>query len=206
MVLRLANGKIVNADGTITDPKAEAEQEATRKANEDLLIKVAAENVARSLEVTVQRKLADMPAEPRVMNTVAVVLSYTLFGVSVAEIAVATGMTEEQVKSICAHDAYGKMRETIIQTIVNAETDNVRDMITSHSRHAAKSLVDTLLTTKSEANRIVVAKDILDRAGHRPADVVEHRHKMDGGLTIEIIHKDKRNEMPVIDLEVETVQ
>lgn len=205
-MLRLANGKIVNADGTITDPKAEAEKEAERKANEDLLIKVAAENVARSLEVTVQRKLADMPAEPRVMNTVAVVLGYTLFGVSVAEIAIATSMSEEQVKSICAHDAYGKMRETIIQTIVNAETDNVRDMITSHSRHAAKSLVDTLLTTKSEANRIVVAKDILDRAGHRPADVVEHRHKMDGGLTIEIIHKDKRNEMPVIDLEVETVQ
>jgi hypothetical protein len=46
------------------------------------------------------------------------------------------------------------------------------------------------------------AKDFLDRAGHRPADIVEHRHRMDGGLTIEIIRKDKDDVAPMIDMEI----
>jgi hypothetical protein len=43
------------------------------------------------------------------------------------------------------------------------------------------------------------ARDILDRSGHRPADVVEHRHRMDGGLVIEVVRRDAVS-VPTIDM------
>jgi hypothetical protein len=46
--------------------------------------------------------------------------------------------------------------------------------------------------------RLGVAKDVLDRAGHRPADIIEHRHKMEGGLTIEYV--EKKDDIPTIDI------
>jgi hypothetical protein len=49
---------------------------------------------------------------------------------------------------------------------------------------------------------MAAAKDVLDRSGHRPSDVVEHRHRMDGGLVIEIVKRDGA-QMPVIDMESE---
>jgi hypothetical protein len=42
----------------------------------------------------------------------------------------------------------------------------------------------------TRADRMAAARDILDRSGHRPSDVVEHRHRMDGGLVIEIVRRD----------------
>ena len=46
--------------------------------------------------------------------------------------------------------------------------------------------------------RMAAAKDVLDRAGHRPADVIEHKHSLEGGLTIEYI--DHKDEIPTIDI------
>jgi hypothetical protein len=45
--------------------------------------------------------------------------------------------------------------------------------------------------------------DVLDRAGHRPADVVEHRVRMEGALTIEFIEKDAGKEVPTITIDKE---
>jgi hypothetical protein len=45
---------------------------------------------------------------------------------------------------------------------------------------------------------MTAAKDVLDRAGQRPVDIIEHRHKMEGGLTIEYV--DKKDDIPTIDI------
>jgi hypothetical protein len=49
------------------------------------------------------------------------------------------------------------------------------------------------------------SQDILDRAGHRPADIVEHRHKLEDALHIVIEHKDDGKSVPMIDITPETV-
>jgi hypothetical protein len=49
---------------------------------------------------------------------------------------------------------------------------------------------------------MAAARDILDRSGHRPSDVVEHRHRMDGGLVIEIVRRDAV--LPIIDMDKES--
>lgn len=190
--LKLADGRLVYSSGEIVDP-SEARNE---------FVEVPTNREATQLVVAARRKLADLPDVPRTMNTISVVLSYSLFGLSDEEIAIATGLTELQVGTIKMNDAYAQMRDTVVGSIIASESDDVRQMFVTNSRLATNTLLSVLHRSKSEVNKISVARDILDRAGHRPADVVEHRHKLDGGLTIEIIQRDGKN-VPTIDLEVE---
>lgn len=191
--LKLADGRLIYSNGEIVDP-SEARNE---------YVEVPTNREATQLVVSARRKLADLPDVPRTMNTVSVVLSYSLFGLDDVEIALATGLTELQIGVIKMNDAYTQMRDTVVGTIIASESDDVRQLFVTKSRMAADSLLSVLKSSKSEVNKIAVARDILDRAGHRPADVVEHRHKMEGGLTIEIIQRDTKT-MPTIDLEAET--
>lgn len=190
--LKLADGRLVYPDGRIVDPSD------ARNA----LIDVPTNREATRLVVEARKKLADLPDVPKTMNTVSVVLSYTLFGLADVEIALATGMTETQIGIVKMHDAYTQMHDAVITSIISTESNDVRSLFEQHSRRAVNTMLSVLDNSKSEVNKIVVARDLLDRAGHRPADVVEHRHKMDGGLTIEIITRDK-NAIPTIELEVE---
>lgn len=190
--LKLADGRLVYPNGEIVDP-SEARNE---------FVEVPTNREATQLVVAARRKLADLPDIPRTMNTISVVLSYSLFGLSDEEIAIATGLTELQVGTIKMNDAYAQMRDTVVGSIIASESDDVRQMFVTNSRLATNTLLSVLHRSKSEVNKISVARDILDRAGHRPADVVEHRHRLDGGLTIEIITRDNKS-MPTIDLEVE---
>lgn len=190
--LKLADGRLVYSNGEIVDP--------SQAHNE--FIEVPTNREATQLVVSARRKLADLPDVPRTMNTISVVLSYSLFGLDDVEIAIATGLSELQIGTIKMNDAYTQMRDTVVGSIIASESDDVRQMFAVNSRLATNTLLSVLHRSKSEVNKISVARDILDRAGHRPTDIVEHRHKLDGGLTIEIIQRDTK-EMPTIDLEVE---
>lgn len=190
--LVLADGRLVYPDGNIVDPKQAQEQ----------LIEIPTNREATALVIAARRKISDLPDVPRTMNTISVVLSYSLFGLDDTEIALATGMTELQVGRIKIHDAYTRMKEDVVASILGSEADDVRSLFQQHSRMAVGKMVDILKTSKSEVNKLVVARDFLDRAGHRPADVVEHRHKMEGGLTIEIIRRDD-NAMPTVTIEMD---
>jgi len=50
-------------------------------------------------------------------------------------------------------------------------------------------------------NALKAAQDILDRAGHRPADIVMHQHKVEGGLKIEYISRKIDTVLPVVEIE-----
>ena len=71
-------------------------------------------------------------------------------------------------------------------------------MFVQKSQKAAQTMFN-LLDSENEATRGSAAKDVLDRAGQRPVDVVEHRHKMEGGLTIEYVEKKK--DIPTIEVD-----
>jgi len=133
------------------------------------------------------------------MNAVGAILSYTLFGMDDEEIAIATKLTVDQVGRLKMSDAYGQMHEAIVRTIVDSETDVVRDMLAKNARNAAATMVEAL-QAGNRSDRMAAARDILDRSGHRPADIIEHRHRVDGGLVIEYIKRGSE-EVPVIDME-----
>ena len=50
------------------------------------------------------------------------------------------------------------------------------------------------------------AKDILDRGGHRPVDIVEHINRMDGELRIVHIKKDESAISKIQDAEFEEIK
>jgi len=194
--LKLADGRLVYAGGRVVEEVAPP----MRSAADARLVEVPTHTEAQELVINARRKLADLPEMPRTMNAISVILSYSLFGLDDMDIALAIGSTESQVAKIRATDAYKTMYETVLRSILDAETDVVRDIFKQHSRTAANVLVDSL-HNGARSERIYAAKDFLDRAGHRPADIVEHRHSMDGGLTIEIIRRDKDDVAPLIDME-----
>lgn len=155
---------------------------------------------AQRLVTAANRKLSDLPAMPETMNVVAVILSYTLFGVTDDEIAIATNLPLDQIRRIKMMAEYDEMHDTVIKQIMESETTDVRNLFSQFSRKAAYKVAD-LADSDNEVIALTASKDILDRAGHRPADmIVEQRNKMETDLTIKFVREDKTQSMPVIDL------
>lgn len=190
--LRLADGKLVYPDGKVVDPN---------KPQQKRFIQVPTNQEAQALVVATRRKISDLPDIPKVTNPISVVISYTLFGLSDEEIALATNLTTNQITNIKLSAVYKSMHADIINSVLSAEADTVRDIFVQKSRRAALNIADGL-DSDNPAERLLASKEVLDRAGFRPADIVEHRHRIDGGLTIEVIKKDTNNS-PLIDLSLE---
>jgi hypothetical protein len=148
--------------------------------------------------LSVRRRLADLPDVPKHMNTVSIVLAYKLFGLENDDIAIATGLTEQQVGNVLLSDAYSRMHDTVLDSIRESDTSTVRGLMSAASLRAAKKLV--AFTQDDSALGLAAVKDVLDRAGHRPADIVEHRHRMEGGLVIEYVKKDHTSSAPMINI------
>jgi hypothetical protein len=125
-----------------------------------------------------------------------------MFGLDDEEIAIATGLSVAQIGKMKMTDPYKQMYDGIVRTVMDNETDVVRELLAKHAKGAAMVMVEAL-DAGTRSDRMAAAKDILDRSGHRPSDVVEHRHRMDGGLVIEIVRKDSNPISPVIDMEVD---
>jgi hypothetical protein len=148
------------------------------------------------------RKLSDLPDNVRLCNALAIIIAYRLFGLNDEDIANATGVEVARIDRLASSDAYNTMRDAVVRNVVDGEAASVRGSFQLYSRDAVSVLVDTMNEGR-RVDKLAAARDILDRAGHRPVDVIEHRHKMEGGLTIEVIRRDEKNEAPVIDLHVE---
>lgn len=198
--LRLADGRTVLPNGKIIAANGKLEDDEEGEAEDDL-VEVPSHTEARELVVATRRKLADLPALPRTMNAISAVLAYTLFGLSDDEIALATNMTLEQVSRVRAQEAYTSMKQGVVDSILQADSDNVRELIAQQAQTAVGVMSKALRGKKVGNTQLAAAKDFLDRGGHRPVDVVEHRHKMDGGLVIEIVRKDQTQQPVTIDME-----
>lgn len=189
---------LVLADGTVILPDNSVQKKA---APVDAYIEVPSNSAAQKLVLNTRRKLADLPASTDQLNIIAACCLYEMFGLSDTEIGVALKITSVQVKRIKAHDAYSRLKEDTISTLLSAQRDNVRSMI---KEAAPKAVSKIIALTDSEEDKVALAaaKDILDRDGHRPADVVEHRMAMDATFKIEVIHKEGNSELPALEGEL----
>lgn len=181
--LKLADGRVVYPGGDIADPRRP--------------VTIDTEDVAPP-RPKVRRKISDLPANPKQMNAIGAVFSYVMYGLDDEEVASATGLSVDQVAQIRDSDPYRQLHEAIIRSVLDSESDVVREVFSRNARHAATTMVEAL-QSGTRADRMAAARDILDRSGHRPADVVEHRHRMDGGLVIEVVKRDSVK-IPTIDM------
>lgn len=145
-------------------------------------------------------RIADLPVPPRQMNIISVILMYSMVGMLEHEIALATGITVDQVNQIRTSQAYNTMYNTVSKNIIEQDMDDVREVIKRHSIRAVEKVVE-IMEESDDKNSLKAAQDVLDRAGHRPADIVQHMHNVNGGLKIEFIQKKNENALPVINIE-----
>lgn len=173
--IKLPNGKVV----TKVEPN-KYKDALVLKSNTQLQIE----------EAKARRKIEDLPIQNSKMNTISVVLSYYLFGLSVKDISLITKLPENQISSIIMLPAFDEMMKEVTKAIIEKDTDDVRNYISMQTKAAAKKVVD-IMENGPVKYALDAAKDVLDRGGHRPVDIVEHINRMNGELRIVHIKKDE---------------
>lgn len=159
---------------------------------EDLTVKGALANIRQ------EKHTADLPVDTKAIRPIAVVAALTLFGITDNEIAFVCGIEHDAVNRVKESDKYESFVTGIIENIMNGNSDNIRHMFQKASFTAAHNMIDMLRSDIPDV-RQAASTQILDRAGFRPADIVEHRIRHENELRI--IHIRDDNEMPVIETE-----
>jgi hypothetical protein len=187
---------LVLADGTNINP---LDGSIVQDKQEEKYIEVPNYTDVQRHIVASHTRIADFPVPPKQMTSIGIILFYSMLGVTDHEINGITGLSEEQIGRIRMSDNYSEIQRTFLDHIVEHDIENVRSMFVEGSRVAASTMISLMKNSESERIQMDAAKDVLDRAGHRPVDVVEHQHKVDGGLVIKIVKPDSLDDLPVIE-------
>lgn len=173
--------------------------------NKIITTKIKTNQQLQEEDARIRRKIDELPIQNGKMNTISVVLSYYLFGLSVNDISIITKLSTEQIQNIIMLPAFNEMLDKVTQSIIENDTDNVREFIAKQTKKAADKIVQIMETAPAKYS-LAAAQDILDRGGHRPIDVIEHRNKMDGELRIVHITKDENKINNIKDVEFEEIK
>ena len=192
MNLPVGTEPLVLADGTIINPV----DGSVVTNSPALLIEIPNAEEAQRIVVAQRRRIADLPVPPKQLNTLSVILTYSLMGVSDEDIGLQLGLSSEQVGRVKMSDAYAEITQVCTKNIIESDKDHVRNMFVANAKHAANKTFELLGSKRSDVAQRA-ADSILDRAGLRAVDVVEHRHKVEGGLRIEYV--DKQDTVPTIE-------
>lgn len=156
-------------------------------------------------DARVRHKIDELPLQDGKMNSISVVLCYYMFGLSIRDIAIITKFTEEQVQNIIMLPAFNEMMNKVSKSIIENDTNSVRDYIQNQTKKAAQKVMEIMETAPAKY-ALAAAQDILDRGGHRPVDIVEHVNKMEGELRIVHITKDEKAISNIKDVEFEEIK
>lgn len=169
------------------------------------LIKIKTNTKLQQEEARIRHRIDELPIQNGKMNTISVILSYYMFGLSNEDISTITKIPLEQINNIIMLPAFSDMMNKVTKAILEKDQDNVRDFVQQQTKKAATKVVE-IMENASPKYALLAAQDILDRGGHRPVDVVEHINKMDGELRIVHITKDEKAEKEIQDVEFEEIK
>lgn len=141
-------------------------------------------------DANVRRKLSDLPKLDNI-NIFSQVLCYKMFGLSAEDIATITKIELKNIHNILMSQEFSEYEANMLKSIQERDSSDVRDFISAHSKQAANKILE-ILECGNPKFALPAAQDILDRAGHRPVDVVEHRNKLDNELRVLFITKDEK--------------
>ncbi len=199
MPLPIGTEPLVLADGTKINPLD------GKILKDNILVEVPNTREIQRDIVAARKRIADLPLPTEQMNTLSLVMAYSVFGLSDKDIGSVLSLSQEQVHNIKMNNVYNELQQNLVQSIIHSDTTEVRDLFVLNSKTSAQLFVDTVNDSEMGiGTRLSAANNILDRAGHRPADIVEHRHKVEGGLRIEYVKKEEQD-IPTIDITPEGV-
>ena len=157
--LAQANDPLVLPDGTRIEPdrkndRLEALQQARAIASDPATFKPKA-----------RRSIVELPEQGKNMNAIALVFTYTLLGLSNAEIADALNTTTRTIEAVKQTNAYEEVFLTIKDEFVNANSSLLESRIAAYSHLALDEVVTLAAKSDKESIRLSASTDILDRAG-----------------------------------------
>jgi hypothetical protein len=133
----------------------------------------------------VRTPIAELPADPRAITTVGVVWLYFSLGLSDFDISDATGLTLSQVDSIKGLSLFETIGDRVGHNLTLLGQEDIRSRIEGYATKSLDTLNAALDDDDVEAAvKVRVAQDLLDRAGHSAKQIIEHNHKLEGGLVI----------------------
>jgi len=195
------NDVIKLKDGTLIDTKS-GKRVTKQTEVEKAMTAVVAATPAAEFNVSRRRYLDELPAKPELMNPLAVILMYRMFGLHDDDIAYLVSVDVERIQMLADTPEYTKLREVILTNVREFDQDIVRKTLNKNAILAAQSIANVLSNDEASiGEQLSAAKDILDRTGNRPVDVVEHRHSVNGGLVIRVVKQANAVDLPTIDME-----
>ena len=198
-LIRLADGSLIDPlTRTPVNSRPAPAQVATEPEEPE---EESDEPVQLNLVPLTRRSVMDLSLTPSQMAVINNVLVYTIWGLPDDEIAMQCNCTTQQVRSVRDLDDYKRMYDALIEGLRNAYTSTVQGIFAEAAPRAAVGVVRKM-RHKSADIALAAKKDILDRAGFRPADKVEHNHSFGNGseLVIRIIKQSDADNLPTLDL------
>jgi len=184
---------LILADGTVINP------ETGKKAVPEFLQVPNNQEAVKEI-ASIRRKLVDLPDVPERMNVVSAILSYHLFGLDDNEISLAIKLPVERVVAIKMLEAFTKMQDAVMERMIEKDKGEVAQVLENAAVTSANKVVHLMQHAEDEKLQFNAAKDVLDRNGHRPADILEVRHSMTNSLTIEHIVRSDDDVAPIIEV------
>jgi len=199
--LPLANGLIIDtATGQAMVPSTSPEAVIAQQAKEQKIAKPR--TIAKDSNHPVRRGLVDLPADHRAVTTVGIVWLYHTMGVTDAETAEATGLRISQVEMMKQMQLFMQLDDLVKSNLAILAHSDVQKRIDGAAGDALDALEDMLSDADVKpATRARILMNMLDRGGFAPKQILEHKHSLEGGLTIRHIKDVARpKDMPLINV------
>lgn len=193
--LPLANGIIIDTEtGQAIGPSISASKTDRVRKKEPRSHVAGRDRVNTAIRIGI----AELIAEPRALTTIGVVWMYYTLGLSDYDISTATGLTVDQVESIKGLSIFDTLQNTLTGNLTKLGEEDIHKRIAALAPKALDELEDIIDDAEVEvAVRARVADSLLDRAGYAPKQMIEHKHKHEGGLIIKYV-EDRTQDMKTI--------
>jgi hypothetical protein len=150
-----------------------------------------------------KRSVKELPAEPKLLNAIAVVFMYTTLGLGDREIADLLRTDTDEITEIRKHKAYGECFHAVHSEFINSNSDLLASRIAGYATDALETVGDLVTSGKKEETRLRASIDIMDRAGLRPKDQETKQLVQKSELRITIVESAKERSIVEIDTNLE---
>lgn len=189
MTLPAPNEPLILADGTRIDAKTRA------PANS---VEIPRHTDLQAHVVRTRRKLDDLPDVPRRMNVLSIIVTYTLFGLTNAEIATALELEEPRIAALKSLAPFKEMLTEVTKSAIKRDGDEVRNLLQQESLNAVNRVTHLMNNAETESVQLSAARDILDRSNNRPDDVKHTHGGLSATLCIEHVVRSEDTSIPAL--------
>lgn len=145
-----------------------------------------------------ERTLADVPTDYKTMTTTMIVVAYAAWGLNTFATSKLLNTTEDHIQAIRDSDLFDQLFKELKDGVRFSEAASVHGYLMANAKKAAKKVVRHI-SSKDGDRSLSASRDVLDRAGFRPVDRVDHHHTFDDELVIRYVEDTK---LKTIDLDV----